>query len=83
MKIKLATAIVVAMCLTGCSTNRSPPVDVRLIPNDCANRTMIINYLDQEAKRPRGTFESENDYERHRGEIRLRIWTMRYYCQPV
>jgi hypothetical protein len=82
MKINLAV-LVTTLAFAGCSTNRSPPVDVRLIPNDCANRTMIINYLDQEAKQPRGTFESERDYERHRAELRQRIWTMRYYCQPV
>jgi len=82
MKTKLVLMAVTA-AMVGCSTNRSPPVDVRLIPNDCANRTMIINYLDQEAKQPRGTFESEKDYEKHRAEIRQRIWTMRYYCQPV
>jgi len=82
MKIKIA-ALISVLVLTGCATNRSPPVDVRLIPNDCANRTMIINYLTQEAAQPRGTFESERDYERHRAEIRQRIWVMRYHCQPV
>jgi hypothetical protein len=82
MKTKLA-AMATVVALVGCSTNRSPPLDVRLIPNDCANRTMIINYLTQEANQPRGAFESERDYERHRADLRQRAWNMRYHCQPV
>jgi hypothetical protein len=74
---------VLALTTAGCTTNRAPPVDVRLVPNDCVNRQLIINYLSEQAALPRGTLESQQDYERTRAEIRQRIWTMRYYCQPV
>ena len=81
-KIKLVTAIAV-LSLTGCAVHQPPPRDVRLIPNDCANRTMIINYLTTESQRARSVFENEREYERDRAEIRQRIWAMRYHCQPV
>jgi hypothetical protein len=77
-------ALIATMALTGCaSQSTKPPLDVRLIPNDCANRQMIVNYLEDQSRLPRATFESEKDYERSRAEIRHRIWTLRYYCQPV
>jgi len=82
MKIKLAV-IVGALALTGCAVKTAPPVDVRLVPNDCANRQLIVNYLEQQAQQPRAAFETDRDYERTRSEIRHRIWTLRYYCQPV
>ena len=82
MKIKLVM-IVGALALTGCAVKTAPPVDVRLVPNDCANRQLIVNYLEQQAQQPRAAFETDRDYERTRSEIRHRIWTLRYYCQPV
>jgi hypothetical protein len=81
-KSKLAAAILIAS-LTGCAVHVPVPRDVRLMPNDCANRTMIINYLTAEGQRAKSVLETESDYERHRTEIRQRIWTMRYHCQPV
>lgn len=77
-------ALALTVSLVGCATSQPPPpVDVRLIPNDCANRTLIVNYLQQLADRPRLTFESERDYETHRSQVRQRIWALRYHCQPV
>lgn len=75
--------LIAAVALTGCAVKTAPPVDVRLVPNDCANRQLIINYLESQAQQPRATMELERDYERTRSEIRHRIWTMRYHCQPV
>ena len=70
--------------LSGCATPQpQPSVDVRLIPNDCANRVLIINYLQQLADRSKQTVESERDYEIYRSQVRQRIWSMRYHCQPV
>jgi hypothetical protein len=77
-------SLAMLVSLSGCATPRpQPPVDVRLIPNDCANRVLIINYLQQLADRSKQTFESERDYEIHRSQVRQRIWSMRYHCQPV
>lgn len=82
-KIKIAT-VVAALSLSGCAYhNVTPPIDVRLIPNDCSNQTMIVNYLTQQAQRPRQMLESERDYELSRAEIRSRIWNVRYHCNPV
>ena len=74
---------VLVLTTAGCATNRSPPIQVRMAPNDCANRDMIIDYLQREASRPQATFESERQYERDRSQYRQRIWFMRYHCQPV
>lgn len=73
-----------AVLLSGCvSVVQRAPLDVSQIPNDCANRNAIINWLDQNARVPQQTTESKEDYERSRGQIRSRIWSMRYTCQPV
>ena len=73
-----------AVLLSGCvSVVQRAPLDVSQIPNDCANRNAIINWLDQNARVPQQTTESKEDYERSRAQIRSRIWSMRYTCQPV
>ena len=76
-------ALMVVTALAGCASTPPVPLDVSLIPNDCANRQLIINYLESQAQLPRATFESEKDYVRSRSQIRNRIWTVRYHCQPV
>ena len=80
---KLLIALL-AVAATGCvSVVQRAPLDVSQIPNDCANRNAIINWLDQNARVPQQTTESKEDYERSRAQIRSRIWSMRYTCQPV
>jgi hypothetical protein len=80
-KLLMALLIVAS---TGCvSVVQRAPLDVSQIPNDCANRTAIIGWLEQNARVPQQTTESKEDYERSRGQIRSRIWSMRYTCQPV
>lgn len=82
MKV-IASAAIVA-CLAGCTSYQpAPPVDVMLVPNDCANQQMIIGYLTQQAQRPQGSYETAQDYERTRSELRHRVWNMRYHCNPV
>ena len=82
-KSKLYSLIAV-LALTGCAYhNMTPPVDVRLVPNDCANQRLIENYLVQQTKRSRNLFETESDYEDRIKDIRGRIWNMRYHCNPV
>ena len=80
MKVAILTIV---LTLAGCAVHQPPPRDVRLIPNDCANRELIIEYLHREASRPRSTFESQREYEIDRSQYRQRIWFMRYHCQPV
>lgn len=70
--------------LTGCASQPyRPPLDISTIPNDCGNRTSIIGWLDRQAAIPQQSLESKEDYERSRGQIRSRIWSLRYHCQPV
>lgn len=68
--------------LAGCAQTRQP-VDVALVPNDCANRTAIIRWLESQAQLPKPTFESEQAHEQTRSAIKARIWGIRYTCQPV
>ena len=80
---KLLIALL-SVAAAGCvSVVQRAPLDVSQIPNDCANRNAIINWLDQYARVPQQTTESKEDYERSRAQIRSRIWSMRYTCQPV
>jgi hypothetical protein len=72
------------MTVTGCvSVVQRAPMDVSMIPNDCANRASIIRWLEQNAQVPQQNGETKEDYERSRAQIRSRIWNMRYTCQPV
>jgi hypothetical protein len=76
--------LVLIIALTGCVTVvERPPLDITQVPNDCANRNAIIEWLEQNAHVPQQSSESKQDYERSRGQIRSRIWSIRYTCQPV
>ena len=80
---KLLTALL-AVTLVGCASQPyRPPLDISTIPNDCANKNSIIAWLDQQAAIPQQALESKEDYARSRGQIRSRIWSLRYHCQPV
>jgi hypothetical protein len=52
----------------------APPVDVNLIPNDCANQQRIVNWLES---------QSQGEWNEHVAQIRGRIWHLRYTCNPV
>ena len=70
--------------MVGCAgIVQRPPLDISQIPNDCANRNAIVRWLEREAAVPQQTMESKEDYVRSRGQIRSRIWSIRYTCQPV
>jgi hypothetical protein len=79
---KLLT-VLLTVAVTGCISVPRPPMDVSMIPNDCANRASIIRWLEQNAQVPQQSGETKEDYERSRAQIRSRIWSMRYTCQPV
>ena len=48
----MKTLLPFILVLSGCATATSPPIDVRLIPNDCANQHAIVNWLQRESIRP-------------------------------
>lgn len=84
MNIKHLAPVVALIALTGCMTPKtSPPIEVAMMPNDCRNREAIINWLSQQAAIPQQRLESDENFERHRRQIRSKIWNMRYVCQPV
>lgn len=81
--MKLVVPVLLAT-LVGCAAhNHVPPAAVAAMPNDCANRQAIINWLETQAAVPRQAFESEKNYEQTRSQIRHRLWLVRYNCQPV
>lgn len=83
MKSKLLLAVAI-IGLFGCAApNPAPPLNPQAIPNDCGNRAAIIAWLSEQAEIPRQTFEKEDEYVRHRSQIRARIWSLRYRCQSM
>lgn len=81
--MKLIAPLLLSL-LVGCaSQSHMPPVSVAAMPNDCANRQAIVNWLETQARVPRQAFESEKHYEQTRSQIRHRLWHVRYNCQPV
>ena len=80
---KLLTALL-AVTLVGCASQPyRPPLDISTIPNDCGNKNSLISWLERQAAIPQQTLESKEDYARSRGQIRSRVWSLRYTCQPV
>ena len=80
---KLLIALL-ATTLVGCASQPyRPPLDVGTIPNDCGNKNSLISWLERQAAIPPQPMESKEDYARSRGQIRSRIWSLRYTCQPV
>ena len=80
---KLLIALL-TVTVVGCASQPyRPPLDISSIPNDCGNRNSIIAWLERQAAIPPQPMESNEDYTRSRGQIRSRIWSLRYHCQPV
>lgn len=79
--------LLIALLLTsvvGCASQPyRPPLDISTIPNDCGNRNSIMAWLERQAAIPQQPMESNEDYTRSRAQIRSRIWSLRYHCQPV
>ena len=84
MNIKHLAPVLALVFLTGCMTPKtSPPIDVAMVPNDCRNKDAIVNWLSDQAAIPQQRLESDENFQRHRRQIRSKIWNMRYVCQPV
>lgn len=73
-----------ALFLAGCATQAPRmPVDVALIPDDCANQARIIRWLDEVAATPRAPLQSREEHDNAISSIKHRIWSIRYNCQRV
>lgn len=70
--------ILVGLC--GCVTVPPQPIDVSLIPNDCANQRAIVNYLERVAAVPASRFGDQQSYEQHISQAKNRMWHLRYFC---
>jgi hypothetical protein len=84
--MKLAAVAIVTAMLAGCAAPRDlsrVPAAVQIMPNDCANRVMIIQWLSRQAAISRTPFETQESYDQVQAQIRYRIWNVRYNCQPV
>jgi hypothetical protein len=84
--MKLAAVAIVTAMLAGCASPRDlsrVPAAVQIMPTDCANRVMIIQWLSRQAAISKTPFESQESYDQVQSQIRYRIWNVRYNCQPV
>lgn len=79
--MKLAV-LALTVALAGCAGTRPVPPDVAIMPNDCANKPAIDRWLEHQSAMPRQAFQSEEHYAHQRSQIRHRLWTLRYNCQP-
>lgn len=79
-------AILLAGALGGCATAPPPhqvPFNVAMLPADCRNRQIMVDWLESQSRLPQHRSESTHDFQRTRNEIRKKIWDIRYHCQPV
>lgn len=78
----IASCVLVAGC-TSAPMSFVDPAAVQIMPNDCANRTATLRWLETQAAIARHPLETERQYEQTRAVIKKRLWTVRYNCQPV
>jgi outer membrane PBP1 activator LpoA protein len=73
--MKLVAVVIAAVVLTGCAAPQSMPMEVMIMPNDCANKDAIVRWLEKQSSR--------NQTKQEYAYVRTRIWNLRYHCQPV
>ena len=69
--------------LAGCAGSPRMPVDVAVIPDDCANQQAISRWLTQVIQTPRSQFTNREAYEEHISSVKAKLWTLRYRCNPA
>lgn len=69
------------LVLSGCAQAPRMPVDVALIPDDCANRQAITRWLEDVARTPRPPLQNQEDYDQTISTVKARMWRIRYACQ--
>lgn len=77
MKVVLAPILVL---VSGCAAVPVQPIDVTLIPNDCANQRAIVAYLEAASSMPKSGFVSQQQYDQHVSSTKNRMWSLRYHC---
>jgi len=84
--MRSSLALVATVALVGCATSPPPnhvPFNVSMLPADCRNRQIMLDWLESQSRLPQHRSESTQDFQRTRNEIRKKIWDIRYNCQPV
>lgn len=78
-------AIALCLVISGCASNRQTavPFQVAMVPADCQNRQILLDWLEDQARQPQLKGETDREYSRRRNEIRRKIWDIRYHCQSV
>ncbi len=81
----LVCMMILTVALSGCASAppTAMPLNVAMLPQDCQNRQIMLDWLQAQAQQPQHRQESNRDFQRSRGEIRKKIWDIRYHCQPV
>jgi hypothetical protein len=74
--------LILSLAIAGCTTY-SQPVDIATLPNDCANKERIANWLTHMANLPKHTLESDSEYEKTRRTYRQKLWHLKYTCNGV
>jgi len=84
MRLTVLTVLSV-LALAGCAVPRQGDMllHVSLLPNDCQNRQVMLDWLDGQSRQARRAGENDREFARSRNEIRRKIWDIRYNCQPV
>lgn len=86
VKWRHSLVVTAAVLLAGCSVSKPPntvPFNVAMLPADCRNRQIMLDWLESQSRIPQHRSETAQDFERTRNEIRKKIWDIRYHCQPV
>lgn len=57
------------------------PLEVSVLPSDCANASGIDQWLEASAQVPKSLIETQEQYETKISAIKHRMWTFRGHCQ--
>jgi len=74
---------IAALTLAACAPIPKQPVDVAMIPNDCANQIAITRWLESSARAPKSPLQTQAQYEQNISSVKARLWSLRYHCNRV
>ena len=69
------------LIITGCAMHPKMPLEVTVMPNDCANAEGINRWLEASSRVPKSLLETQEEYEARISAIKHRMWTFRGDCQ--
>lgn len=75
--------LLAALVLVGCAPIPKQPVDVAMIPNDCANQAAITRWLESAARSSKSPLQTQTQYEQNISSVKARMWSLRYHCNRV